>query len=82
MGNILSSDSSSAEVKKYGISNTTIIEDKVLIDKIINKSKELYDQYHTSFLDPEFCNNIFVAYSKKLYELPIKKNVISRDSIC
>jgi hypothetical protein len=76
MGNLMSSEATPTDMKKYGVSNATIMEDKILIDKILRKAKEMYDQNLTSFLNEDFCNNVFVAYSKKLYELPIKKNVI------
>ena len=76
MGNLMSSEATPSEVKKYGVSDATINEDKMLVDKILRKAKEMYDQNYKSFLNEDFCNNVFVAYSKKLYELPIKKNVI------
>ena len=73
MGNLMSAPNSSPEVKKYIISDTSLIENKDLIDKILYKSKKLYEKNMTLFLDENFCNNMFIAYSKKLYELPIKK---------
>jgi hypothetical protein len=76
MGNLMSSQATPSDMKKYGVSDATIIEDKMLVDKILRKAKEMYDKNNTSFLNEEFCNNVFVAYSKKLYELPIKKSAI------
>ena len=66
----------SSEARKYSISDASIIENKMLITKILNKAKELYDKNMTLFLDEEFCNNMYIAYSKKLYDLPIKKSEI------
>ena len=80
MGNLMSSEATPSEVKKYGVSDATINEDKMLVDKILRKAKEMYDQNYKSFLNEDFCNNVFVAYSKKLYELPIKKNPFKRNT--
>lgn len=48
-------------------------EDKILIDKILAKSRELYQKNKESFLDENFCKKIAITYSKKLYELPIQQ---------
>ena len=63
MGNLMSIEKESSEVKKYSVSDATLIEDKVLVDKILNKSKELYAENNKTFMDPEFCNNIYISYS-------------------
>ena len=34
MGNLMSSQATPAEMKKYGVSDATFVEDKMLIDKI------------------------------------------------
>ena len=48
-------------------------QDKILIDKILNKSREIYQKNKESFLDENFCKKIAITYTKKLYELPIQQ---------
>lgn len=48
-------------------------EDKILIDKILAKSRELYQKNKENFLNEKFCDKIVLTYSKKLYELPIQQ---------
>ena len=48
-------------------------EDKILFDKILSKSRELYQKNKENFLDENFCKRISLTYTKKLYELPIQQ---------
>ena len=50
-----------------------VSEDKLLFDKILKKSKDLYQINKMNFLDENFCKKIAVTYTKKLYELPIQQ---------
>ena len=68
MGNVLTTESEMKETVKMAVS-----EDKMLVDKILKKSKELYEKNREQFLDPDFCEKIAITYSKKLYQLPIEK---------
>jgi len=52
---------------------TAASEDKMLYDKILERSKEIYKQNKENFLDEKFCKNLSISYSKKLYELPIQQ---------
>ena len=47
--------------------------DKILIEHIYKKSKELYKKNKENFLSEDFCNKLSITYSKKLQELPIKE---------
>lgn len=76
MGNILTTDAEMKETVKMAVS-----EDKALIDKILKKSKELYEKNKEQFLDPEFCERIAITYSRKLYQLPIEKVKTIHDKI-
>ena len=76
MGNVLTTD---AEIKETVKSAVT--EDKILIDKILKKSKEIYDKNKEQFLDPEFCERIAITYSRKLYQLPLEKVKTIHDKI-
>jgi len=71
MGGTQSQLDTKAEVKNMVKSAAS--EDKILIDKIINKSRELFKQNKENFLDENFCNKIAITYTKKLYELPLQQ---------
>jgi len=68
MGNVLGT--TETEVKEVKQAQA---EDKILFDKILKKSQELYNLNKEQFLDPNFCERIAITYSKKLYQLPVEK---------
>jgi hypothetical protein len=44
-----------------------------VVKNILNRSRKLWKEYHTDFLDPNFCNKIALVEYNELIELPIEK---------
>ena len=54
------------ETVKQGYNN-----DRILFEKILRKSREIAKKNKTQFLDKDFCENLSIIYTKKIYELPM-----------
>ena len=44
-----------------------------IVQNILSISRKLWKQYHTDFLDPEFCNKIALVYYNELSDLSIEE---------
>lgn len=67
MGNVVTNiNPEISETVKKGYYNN-----QILFDKILRKSRELFNKNKTQFLDKDFCENLSIIYTKKIYELPI-----------
>jgi hypothetical protein len=45
----------------------------VTVKNILNRSRKLWKEYHTDFLDPKFCNKIALVQYNELIELPVEQ---------
>lgn len=54
------------ETVKQGYNN-----DRILFEKILRKSREIAKKNKSQFLDKDFCENLSIIYTKKIYELPM-----------
>ena len=67
MGNVITNiNPEISETVKKGYYNN-----QILFDKILRKSRELFRKNKSQFLDKDFCENLSIIYTKKIYELPI-----------
>ena len=55
--------------KEYVNIEDVKIEDEKLIEEIYQAGKRIWRKYHKHFLNPEFCQNVELAYTDKLQQL-------------